>query len=112
MEEKERTAIVVISPDMMYGSAKLIQGSRLDRTNRGSMEVAIATPIIKSHPISMDVRNIRANPDDPPDVIFNVEETERGVELTELLPPQRLANDAAIKSIKSRLLDRIEFCHH
>ena len=104
-----RKAILVITPDMMSGAAQFVPGARLDRTNRGRMELAIATSIINGRPDALVVTNIRVNPNDPPDVLFEVDGHTHGIELTEVLPPNRLANDAVISRLKSNLLDSLRF---
>jgi len=92
--------------------AKLsFQGNGLPRGNKVELELGIATAFLNS--ISKDnqlnISNIRTNnPNDPPDVLFDLNGNTFGIELTELTPINRLERSNILKRLKESIINNLQ----
>ena len=71
--------------------------SSLSRDDKARLEVALSRVLLNSLAKKTEApfgEPESTCPDDPPDVTVNVAGVQTGIELTELLPPNRLENDA------------------
>lgn len=79
----------------------------LPREDKERLEVECATMMLNALVSNGEhqAEQVRPNPDDPPDVLFDLPEGVRGVELVELVPENRLAKDHQIRALRDRVLD-------
>lgn len=57
--------------------------------------------------INKDFTGLRANPNDPPDVLFECADRTVGLELVELVPENRFAKDHQLRRLRELILDRL-----
>jgi len=103
---------LIISVDLAaaVGSWKLHLGADLPRREKKVLEQMMAEKLIRG----LERQNpkdtftsLRSNPDDPPDILLEYNGETTGIEVTELLPPNRLENDSIIRSIRESILTRL-----
>ncbi len=96
-----------------HGSARFLPGVSLGRSDKSRLEEELASVLLEALAIAEEakVENVRANLSDPPDIIFELNEQEIGIELSELLPENRLEKDAVLQRIRKDLVRRIPQNH-
>lgn len=96
-----------------HGTARFLSGVSLARNDKSRLEVDLANMALDalSSAEETKVENIRSNPSDPPDVLFELNEKEIGIELSELLPENRLWKDAVLQRLREDILRRIPQDH-
>lgn len=92
-----------------HGGATFVPGRQRPRGDKAALELQCATTLLEHlrRASGIDVQNIRSNPSDPPDVLFESSGITIGVELVELLPVNRLAKDHQLAALRDRILDRL-----
>jgi hypothetical protein len=99
--------------DYLNGGENAVQilSSLADEGIAISIELFIASGLLAglSRDEQLGVTNVRANPNDPPDVLFERNGVETvGVELTEIMPPNRFDKDAFLRKLRSEILRHLE----
>lgn len=106
-----KKAVVSLDLTAMVGSLQLQQPSHpLPQDNNQNLELAVANRFLAvvQHYSSHSFSPARTNPADPPDVLFDHDGEETGLELTELVPPNRRQKDAILQSVRSDILGELE----
>ena len=95
------------------GGAKFRSGTSLDRSDKARLEVGLASILLKSLNSfeGLSFANVRANSNDPPDVLVEFDGI-LGIELSELLPPNRLERDAILKRVRGDILKDLILSKH
>ena len=92
------------------GTMKLVPGRiQLPRHSKTALELTIADTalnVLSKHENSK-LNDLQSNPNDPPDVFFEWNNITIGAEVVELLPPNRLGKDAAIRKFKQELISKL-----
>lgn len=105
---------IVFDLAAMYGGAKLLPGLPLPRHDKRAIERTLADTLLRS--LAKDgeaaIAVIRSNPDDPPDVLFEINQQTVGLEIAELLPENRLERDAIIAKLKRRIVQKLALGPH
>jgi hypothetical protein len=91
----------------LSSGVNFVQRPLLPRDDKQKLEMSVAGTLLSSLPANEQVciRNLRPNPADPPDVLFDLNGTTIGIELVELVPRNRLGKDAVLDDIRDRILD-------
>ncbi len=106
-----RKGYVVFDLAALHGTAVLVSGKALDRSHKAALELNLANFLLRSLTAEegITVTEIRSNPNDPPDVLFEVGEQTLGMELAELLPENRLERDDILRRVKQKVLALLQF---
>jgi len=105
---------VIFDLAAMYGGAKFIPSTPLPRHDKKVLEFTMANTLLRSlaKPRGSQIAAIRSNPNDPPDVLFEINHQTVGLEMAELLPENRLERDAIIAQLKERILQELPLGPH
>lgn len=109
-EPKQNSRRGIISLDLAsFTGAEYIRGNQLDRNDKCQLELKLANECLQvlDPKESPAYTNIESNPNDPPDVTFSNDGIPHGMELCEILPPNRLESDAIIRGLKRNLVSRL-----
>lgn len=109
------TIKAIITP---YFSAPLSEGTffvlghGLPRNDKQTLEMHVASTLISSIPADERacIHNLRPNevkgkPDDPPDVLFEIEGRTVGIEIAELVPRNRHGKNAVLDNVRDCILE-------
>ena len=105
--------VITIDLSATTGSAELIRlpGTELPRHDKKLLELTVATRLLGAlDKDQYNVSGVRSNPSDPPDVLFALDAQPIGIELTELLPPNRFEKDSVICNFRRSILDQLSTC--
>ena len=93
----------------MFGSARFRSTGSLSRRDKMALELWLATNLLSAiaQNESLFIEGITSNPNDPPDIYFDLLGQRHGVELTELLPERRLERDAAVQRAKEDIISQL-----
>lgn len=100
---------LVLDLAAFYGGGTYLPGAPLARADKATLELRRATTLLEHlrAGAGLDIQNVRSNPSDPPDILFDLNGTVVGVELVQLLPENRLAKDHQLAALRERILDRL-----
>lgn len=106
----KRKAVISIALNSVVGSMQLKIPTRpLPRRDKKQLELTMARRLLSV--VQQRSRHLfaglRTNCEDPPDVLFEHNGATTGIELTELLPANRLEKDAIICLLRAQLLSRL-----
>lgn len=105
---------VTIDLAATWGSMKLRPGTPLPRHDKKAVELVVANKFLQSlqDPGKGEFADIQSNSKDPPDILFEMDHETIGLELTELLPQNRLERTAVIRKFKQRILQKLALGPH
>jgi len=102
--------VITLDLSATISSAELIwlPGTELPRHDKKLLELTVATHLLGAlDKDQYNVSGVRSNPIDPPDVLFALDAQQIGIELTELLPPNRFEKDSVIFDFRRSILDHL-----
>lgn len=104
-----KKSIVSIDLASMAGTLKFVPGPQLPRHDKRLLEQTIAS-IFLTHLSQRDlsaVADVQSNLTDPPDVTFSYNGQNRGIELSEILPENRLEKDSIIRGLRRDIISQL-----
>ena len=110
-----KKGIISIDLTTLVGGAQLeIPTQELPREDKSQLELVVANKMIavlKQHdPGSFE--EIRSNQEDPPDIVAQYNGISMGIELTELLPSNRLEKDSILQRLRRSILSQLLLGSH
>lgn len=93
----------------MAGTLKFVSGTPLPRHDKRLLETTIASTFL-SHLSQRDgstIADVSSNSSDPPDVTFTYNGKPYGIELSEILPENRLEKDSIIHKLRREIISRL-----
>ena len=92
------------------GTLKYVPGQSLPRHDKQLLERTIANGRLANlaQREAVAFADLQNNPADPPDVVFTYAGQARGMELVELVPPNRLEKDAIIRQLRRQIVSRLD----
>ncbi len=93
----------------MHGTTTLVPGTPLPRHDKRDLELRVSRVLLNSLAASetLSITGVRSAEVDPPDVLFELDGEEHGLEVTELLPDNRLERDAIIRQLRTRVISSL-----
>lgn len=105
-----KKAIVNIDLGTMTGTMQFVPPQNpMPRRDNAELEMRVAGELISviRSASSHLLENLRPNHDDPPDVLVDVDGGTIGIELTEILPPNRLERDHVLASFRNSVIQQL-----
>lgn len=104
-----KKAIVSIDLATTAGTLKFVPGPQLPRHDKSLLERTIANTFLAhlSQREGLAIADVRSNEEDPPDVTFSYNGQYRGMELSEILPENRLEKDSIIRKLRCDIISRL-----
>lgn len=109
-----KKACISIDLSTLAGTLKFIPGPQLPRSDKKTLELMIAKTFLSHLSSHEGSKNdmFRSSDSDPPDILFRYNGDEKGLELAELAPVNRLEKDSIIKRLKRDIVSCLNLGNH
>lgn len=105
----KKKAVISIDLASIARTLKFVPGRELPRHNKSLLELTIASTLLPhlSQRDGSAIADLQSNSADPPDVTFTYNGELRGMELSEILPENRLEKDSIIRRLRRDIISRL-----